>query len=161
MTVFTRIMCPYSSWLVWILLTSWFPFRGYFFSKNNFLVLTFWNLKNQTPPVSRDAGKSCDWVKVKTKTRFKATFQIRIPLMIHNSLRLKRQEDIYKPRKTDSFCENFLIWVRNTLISMDSSVYIFYNWIDLMRFHPLDDQDKKQKVTQELVSVLLFGLMIQ
>ena len=92
-----------------------------FFSKNNFLVLTFWNLKNQTPPVSRDAGKSCDWVKVKTKTRFKATFQIRIPLMIHNSLRLKRQEDIYKPRKTDSFCENFLIWVRNTLISMDSS----------------------------------------
>ena len=114
MTVFTRIMCPYSSWLVWILLTSWFPFRGYFFSKNNFLVLTFWNLKNQTPPVSRDAGKSCDWVKVKTKTRFKATFQIRIPLMIHNSLRLKRQEDIYKPRKTDSFCENFLIWVRNT-----------------------------------------------
>ena len=121
MTVFTRIMCPYNSWLVWILLTSWFPFRGYFFSKNNFLVLTFWNLKNQTPPVSRDAGKSCDWVKVKTKTRFKATFQIRIPLMIHNSLRLKRQEDIYKPRKTDSFCENFLIWVRKTLISIDSS----------------------------------------
>ena len=112
MTIFTQIMCPYNSWLVWILLTSWFPFRGYFFSKNNFLVLTFWNLKNQTPPVSRDAGKSCDWVKVKTKTRFKATFQIRIPLMIHNSLRLKRQEDIYKPRKTDSFCENFLIWVR-------------------------------------------------
>ena len=31
--------------------------------------------------------------------------------MIHNSLRLKRQEDIYKPRKTDSFCENFLIWI--------------------------------------------------
>ena len=94
------------SWYVWILITSWFPLRGWFFSSNNFLFLTFWNLKNQTPPGSRDAGKSCDLVKVKTKTRFKATFQIRIPVMIHNSLRLRRQDD--------SFCENFLIWVRNT-----------------------------------------------
>ena len=40
--------------------------------------------------------------------------------MIHNSLRLKRQEDIYKPRKTDSFCENFLIWLRYTVIHLHS-----------------------------------------
>ena len=37
MTIFTRIMCPYNSWLVWILLTSWFPFRGYFSPKIIFL----------------------------------------------------------------------------------------------------------------------------
>ena len=53
--------------------------------------------------------------KCKDKARFKATFQIRIPVMIHNSWRLKRLEDICNQRNTDSFYENFLQYDRRDL----------------------------------------------
>ena len=76
--------------------------------------LTFWNLKEPDSTRVTWCWEIMWPSKGKDKTRFKATFQIRIPVMIHNSWRLKRLEDIYNPRKVDSFCENFLIRVRKT-----------------------------------------------